>query len=306
METNTQKTSSIILSHQRVAFESLLRIANATFFIQRKSFPLRPRSNTLIVGPSGSGKTHVARAVAAACNVPYLSITAGNWLLLGSGNRGGKATWPLVCQFLRKNYSAEGVVILIDEVDKISSSATSSWDDHLRSELYGLLDLSIPEGISDSDGDMLDPSAVEKAQEVLSERCLLISAGAFQHIFEQRAQPKVGFGTEPEGASQEPDLNELAQTIPRELANRFRSQLILLPPLKEADYRAMLQSVATKMPTHFQQTFLRMGNARMREAMRCRQGCRFLEELILDVVMEERSQLITEQRQEIAVPPLSL
>ena len=50
----------------------------------------------------------------------------------------------------------------------------------------------------------------------------------------------------------------------------------------------MLESTAEKVPSYLRDTFLLLGWDRIVEAARQQQGCRFLEELMLDTILRER------------------
>ena len=65
----------------------------------------------------------------------------------------------------------------------------------------------------------------------------------------------------------------------------------MLPPLSETDYRAMLETTAEKVPAYLRETFLRIGRERIVKAAANHQGCRFLEEVLLDTILFEREQL---------------
>ena len=284
----------MILEHQRAAFEKLVSVGSACFSSQRKTLPIKLRTNTLLIGPSGSGKSHLARAAAKALGAECLVLSAAEWILLGCSARGGAATWPLIHEFLSNNYKAEGVVIFLDEIDKIGGGGIgglargdSSWDNHLRTEVYTLLDFSLPVGLRDEEGNDLDDS-LERPQEVLSNRCFIIAAGAFQDLWDRRSRPTLGFGENTATADEPVDLTHLLEALPVELTNRFRSGLVVLPQLVESDYRRILEMVGAEVPHYLRDTFMRLGYRRIPEALACRQGCRFAEELLLDTIMQER------------------
>ncbi len=278
----------MIYEHQRPAFNKLLTVAKACFAVQRQTLPIRVRTNTLIIGPSGTGKTHMAQAVATELGAEFLSVSVADWILLGCSGRGGSPTWPLIARFLRRNSQKMGLVIFVDEIDKIGGNST--WETFLRTEIYSLLDLKIPTGLNDGEDNVLTPHELAQAQDVFTNRSLLLAAGAFQDIWEKRGRPKLGFGAI--GTTQEAtDLNQLAATLPREATNRFRSDLIVLPELRECDYQRMLEQSAEKIPVYFRETFLKLGYQRIPGAVACRQGCRFLEELMLDTIIEEKNLL---------------
>lgn len=278
----------MIYDYQLAAFDKLLSVAKACFAIQRHTLPIRPRTNTLIIGPSGTGKTHLARAVAAELEAEFLSVSVAEWILLGCTGRGGTPSWPVIVGFLKRNHKKSGLVLFVDEIDKVSGG--TAWETLLRAETFSLLDLRIPTGLNDEDGTSLSDDELAKAQDVLSNRTLVLAAGAFQHIWEDRSRPTVGFGSVVTN-TQETNLNHLAATLPRELVNRFRSDVIVLPQLQECDYRRMLEQSAEAVPVYLRNTFLRLGNQRIHGAVACQQGCRFLEELMLDTIIEEKSLL---------------
>jgi len=281
--------SHLILDHQRAAFNELLAIGRACFAINWKEMPLRPRTNTLVIGPSGSGKTFLARELARELDVPFLHIAVSEWIPLGSSERGSKQTWPVIFNFLRKNSTKPGVIIFLDELDKLFGETT--WIRYLQTECYGLLDLQPPSSCDDEEEG--SPAHI-KVTTMLQTRTLIVGAGAFQHLWDRPPKPALGFGAEAPKPVRA-DLSRLAHTLPREFVNRFRSRLVVLPQLEEGDYRRMLKQTAPLVPLYLRNTFSRIGAERIHEAVRCRQGCRFVEEVLLDTLIAERAA--------VSVPP---
>lgn len=285
---STSDSPPPILNHQRRVFDYLLSVGHACFGVQRNTLPVKLKTNSLVIGPTGSGKTFLAKAVASELGVPILILSASNWVLLGCSERGAEVTWRTIFNFLSRNTKSSGLVIFLDELDKIAGS--SSWDVHLRVEIFNLLDLIIPEGLKDEDGDLFGSSSCAAARDVLMNRTLIIAAGAFQHIWEQRAQSVIGF-SEPTTESSPPTSQDLVQTLPRELVNRFAGRFSILPPLRHTDYLSMLEDTAARVPSYLRQTFLRLGSEKILEAISMQQGCRFLEELMLNTILAERAHL---------------
>ena len=275
----------MILNYQLTVFKRLLDVARAYFAIDQHSFPVKPRSNSLIIGPSGSGKTHIAKQVAASLEVPFLHLSVGEWMLLGGSQRGSAATWSTISSFLNKNKKAKGAVIFVDELDKVSNA--SSWETFLRAELFQLLDMHIPVGLSDRDSGHIEDIDIKSSQDLLANRTLIIGAGAFQSLWEDRQRPTVGFNVEKYRADK-PTLNELTKLLPRELVNRFRSELLILPELCEAEYLDILLQLSQNIPQYVRDIFEQLGRERLQEAARLHQGCRFFEELMLDCVLAEQ------------------
>ena len=298
MSKNQSGTSSekgrIIFAHQRHAFERLVEIARACFFTSRETLPVSIRANSLIIGPSGSGKSFLARAVAdhiGEVGVPFLDLSISDWVLLGNSERGGINTWPAIARFLQANRRKEGVIIFVDELQHAWGDC--AYERFLRVELFSLFDLRLPHGLSAKIDDEIGertfaPSDLAEIQDVLSNRTMIIGAGAFQEIWERQDTKPVGFHSL--GAAMEiPTLTNLAETLPTELINRFRSELLILRPLELHDYESMLEVTARLVPSYLRETFLRLGYERLPEVTRLRQGTRYLEELMLDTLLEERA-----------------
>src|SRR5690606_11599771 len=103
--------------------------------------------------------------------------------------------------------------------------------------------------------------------------------------------PSIGFRHDYTTPQMMPTLRTLSETLPTELINRFRSELLILRPLEIRDYEEMLKTTAQMVPVYLRETFLRLGLARLKEVARLRQGTRFLEELMLDTLASERGAL---------------
>ena len=138
-----------LFHYQESAFQELLRTAEAFFEPRWHDFSVKPRFSRLVVGPSGAGKTHIVRALAKHLGIPLFSIDVSNWVLLcASGAERNGETWHHICNFVSKNDKG---IIFLDELDKLGRSgdrADSAWNQHLRVELYSLLDGRIPAGLS--------------------------------------------------------------------------------------------------------------------------------------------------------------
>lgn len=283
----TSDSAPFILPHQYAAFQRLTAIGRACFAVHRKTIPVRIRTNTLIVGETGSGKTYLAQAVARELGVPFLPLALSNWVILSGTDRGAQTTWVAIAEFLYRNRKALGVVIFLDEIDK-HRRPTSSWDQQTQVESFLLLDGRLPRFLKDEEGDLLRDDKLTAIQEVLANRTYIAAAGAFQHLWESRAQTRIGFG-EPRGAVSMPTPDELAQTLPREIVNRMSGELVILPPLHESDYLHMLEAIAPQVPSYLRQTFERIGLEKIPAAIKMRQGCRFVEDVMLQTLLTERA-----------------
>jgi hypothetical protein len=275
--------SPLIFDHQQSAFQKLRRAGNVCFSPLRSNLPMQPRTNSLLIGPSGSGKSYLARAVAESFGFECKALTVAEWMLLGSGSKGAQRTWNAIFDFLLKNHSKKGAVIFLDEVDKLTGS--SDWVQHLRVEVFRLLDLSVPPDLIDGDDNRHSRTTFNEVEEFLKRRTFIIAAGAFQSIWDEGGKQIGGFGGE--RPTESPSQELLSRHLARELINRFRSDVVILEPLGVADYESMLLSSAEKMPRHLQEQFLLMGEQRIACAINNKQGVRFLEELVADVLAEE-------------------
>jgi len=284
-------SSPLILRHQQSAFETLLAIGRACFAVQRATIPVDLKTASLMIGPSGSGKTFLASAIAkelGAGGSAFLPLAISNWVILTGSDRGAQTTWVAIVEFLRRNRHAPGVVIFIDEIDKALNQ--SSYDRQAFVESLLLLDGTVPRHVKASDGITLSERDLAAAQDVLQNRTFLIAAGAFQHLWEANAKPKIGFQNSGSNFWQ-PSSNELSKILGAELVGRFRGKLVVLRPLEEPDYVAMLESTATRVPPYLRESFRRIGRAKISSAVESRQGCRFLEETMLDAILYERSRV---------------
>lgn len=286
---STNPTQPLIYPYQRPAFERLCAIARAYIHTNFERLPIRPRGNVFIVGPSGTGKTHLAEQIAtgAGMDLAYLPISVSEWIVMGANQRSAPSTWPTIWQFLLGSAKKEGCVIFLDELDKIGTIKTQGeWVRYQTTEAFFLLDRRIPRNLNDPDGDRLSESQISQAEEVLRTKTLILAGGAFQSIWD--SPDPIGFGTVPGISSQKPDLKRLSEHIPPELSRRFSSYLITLPPLQESDYLDMLGQILPTLPDHWRSPYERMARAGITEAARLGQGPRYFEELLLEVVVQER------------------
>lgn len=288
----------LIFDHQQSAFQKLRRVGSVCFSSLRSNLPMQPRTNSLLIGPSGSGKSYLARAVAESFGLECKSLTVAEWMLLGSGSKGAQRTWNAIFDFLLKNHSKKGAVIFLDEVDKLTGN--TDWVQHLRLEVFRLLDLTVPPDLIDEDDNRHARTTFSEVEEFLKRRTLIIAAGAFQSLWDAGNKQIGGFGgdTKPDSPSQE----LLSQHLPKELINRFRSDIVILEPLGIADYESMLLASAEKMPAHFQEQFLSLGERRIPGAIKNKQGVRFLEELLADVIAEDHPEPAVQTSDKIQTP----
>lgn len=288
-ESPSQNKATLIYHYQKPAFDRLCAIARACLNVTKPAIGLKLRTSFLLIGPSGCGKTFLAHAIADEMQVPFLSISVSDWILLGCSNRGAAATWPTIVEFLERSKQGQGAIIFIDELDKCYHD--SNWNAFLRSEIFSLCDRRVQKNINDMDGDRITASRIEAAREFLENKTIILAGGAFQGLWEDRARPSVGF-LPPPAASDLPGLSDLVRSLPRELINRFSSEIFVLPELTAPDYRQMLEAVAGQVAEAWRPRFREMGHSRIEQAVRDKKGARFLEEVLLAAIVEERGSVV--------------
>lgn len=288
MDQNQSEDETIlIMPHQELQFRKLCAIGRVAFHFDAKQFPLSLRTNIMVTGPSGSGKTHISREVARSLNVPYLYISISEWVLLGCSNRGAEQTWPRIIKFILTSCKKNGALIILDEIDKLHGS--NEWVNYQRTEVFSLLDRQIPTALQENDDLITSEDDKNKVKSFLRHKIMIIGVGAFQQIWDNQSKTTMGFIQDSVGGA--PDLAHLATSLPRELVNRFSSNLITLPPLRINDYQAMLQRIASGMPVLWKTKFEAFANEKISEACRLQQGPRFFEELLLEMVVREKLEI---------------
>jgi DNA polymerase III delta prime subunit len=277
----------VILPYQKPIFDRLCTIARACLYVDRKSITaLKLRANFLLLGPTGTGKTFLAKEVAREMQVPFLTVSVSDWIILGGSSRGSSVTWPNIVNFIKKNRNKKGAIIFVDELDKCGHD--SNWNAFLRSEIFSLCDSRTPLGLNDLDDDDRIDANIEEVESFLSHKTMIIGGAAFQSIWEDQSAPVLGFNPEPSSPNP-PQLHDLAKHLPRELINRFSSEIFILPTLTKNDYRSMIETMAENISDTWKKRFLELGLARLDQAVRDQKGARYPEEILLAAIVAERS-----------------
>lgn len=285
-ESNIPTNNPVILRFQQSTYDRLCAVARACLNVDRSSIKcLKIRACFLLIGPTGSGKTHLARALAREMQVPFLSISVSDWIILGGSNRGSFTTWPTIMDFIDKSKDQRGAIIFLDELDKCHHD--SNWNSFLRSEIFSLCDSRVPLGIQDMDSDAIEGSRISETENFLTNKTMIIAGAAFQGIWDKQSAPTMGFNPTRK-TCENPELPDLAKVLPRELINRFSSEVFMLPELTTNDYRAMVETMAEMVPEVWRGRFLELGIARLDLAANHQKGARYLEEILLAAIVEER------------------
>lgn len=283
-----------ILPHQNKVYDRLIEVGGAFLAAARNSH-CKIRGHTLLLGPSGTGKSHLASCVSTELKIPLISVSVGEWSLLGSNRKSSSATWSTLWKFLKENRTGSGAVIFLDEIDKVSMS--SEWTTYLRLEVFMLLDGKIPNGLLDDD-ETIDSGELRAVGEFLREHCFILGAGAFQDLLESREKPALGF-QRPDNKQDSIHLDQLSKILPRELTNRFRSEVLALPTLSAADYLSILNATEELLPEHLREIFIEVGRRSIPGAVRDQKGVRMLEEVLLESQILKRKGVVIPRAEQL-------
>jgi len=279
--------AQLALPHQIDVFNTLLDRAKLYFEHRWLDLPIRPRFHSLIAGPTGIGKTTIASqlplqlASSVLLETAFLRISVPEWMPMGAHNRGSAETFPMI---LRRLESVKNLVLFLDEIDKLWDTNTS-WQDYARAELYDLLDGKIPAGINVQDDFNTSSGATPRLVNLvrkLGRNTFVVAAGTFQAHWETAIRNPIGFADN--SSSQIPSslsADEIARRLPRELINRFHTEILTLRPLDHADYIELARSTASRLPTWIQAEFKGIAASKIDQAFESQKGCRFVEEVLL-------------------------
>jgi SpoVK/Ycf46/Vps4 family AAA+-type ATPase len=277
--------ATTIFPHQREVFDRLRATAQAYFLGDWQQLSIQPRWARLLVAPTGTGKSHLVRAVAAACQARFFQVSFGNWIPTGCSRAQGRQTVQSLVDALVGN---ERTVLLIDEIDKVAEE--TSWTAYLRSELYSILDGQFPAGTQFADEMELHARRREAAaRRRLRVGCWIVGVGTWQSLWDRRTTGSIGFH---ESSAAAPlALDALSGTIPRETLNRFSSDLVIMSSMTAADYQAALVATARELPDELQDRFFARASKRITTAVQNGSGCRFLEEVLAELFVEDAATL---------------
>lgn len=239
-----------------------------------------------MVGPTGTGKTAVASMAAESVAASMLRVSAPNWMPAGANNRGTRETISVIAEHVTRN---NRTILFADEIDKlIDRGGDTSWKSYIFGELFDLLDGRWPCGLTlpETDDDSPDPT-IESLTEKFQNTVFVLAAGTFQSWFDGAGTRRsMGFGAQTNSETDELSADIVAENLPRELANRFNSQLIRLPELRADDYHRIARETADKLPLRMRASFLIEVKRLIPGAIAAKKGVRFLEEAILETLMK--------------------
>lgn len=286
----TTKNNTVLSPQQQAVLTRLLPVAKIATNGSMAGLPVQPRTHSLVIGPSGGGKSHLARSLGERLGLPVLVINVSSWVVLSARNE--PWTFSVICQWL--DSLQRGGILVLDEVDKLHGP--SDWIAYIRHEAHDLLDGIIPlaarlppvptddpwDTLSDIPQLLIDREVLEKR---LKERVFILACGAWQSSWRDNTR-KLGF-TQEQSFVDLPGHEQILQSIEPELRQRFRNEVLWLPPMCKTDY----QSVSSDISKHLRNplarnTWNRLSGAAIEEAVAAGLGFRVFEELMLSVLLK--------------------
>jgi SpoVK/Ycf46/Vps4 family AAA+-type ATPase len=308
----TNKTLTILSPQQEEVLRQILPIAKIATSGTVANLPVRPRTHTLIAGPSGAGKSHIAREIGRQLGIPTMVINVSSWVVLSARNE--PWTYSEICSWLDANGSAGGILVL-DEIDKLTSEGDSSWLGHIILEIHDLLDSVIPLAVRlpnqpETDAWECAPSSIpdDQVRTMLSARLrnkvFILGCGAWQCAWVGMAKRKIGFGRDVPDTGL-PGARQILEMMKPELRQRFRNAICWLPPMTGEDYHTVSARIEAELPEPcMRETWNRLATPMIRQAMDGGLGMRVFEELMLSVLLESPGHPAHSVQKRPSCPPL--
>lgn len=284
------------LVHQQEALNEITARAKAYFAGNWRSLPIRPRWHSLVCGPTGVGKTALAVLAAESVGASLLRISAPGWMPAGAHQRGTRESITVIAEHLARH---DRTLLVIDEMDKLvdggsavgsggsSTGGSDSWRGYIRGEIYDLTDGRWPSGLKPPDDEDCNEIPIDFLTNKLQENVFILGIGTFQAWYDHASSHRpMGFGAEIDASLPHITADVVADRIPRELANRFNSDLIKLSGLQPEDYQRIAREAEEKLPVHLQRPFRAEVHKRLQGAIESQKGVRFLEECVMQILKQ--------------------
>jgi SpoVK/Ycf46/Vps4 family AAA+-type ATPase len=284
-------TASKPAAYQQAVYEELRELARDYFDFHWHDLPVRPRTAVLLAAASGAGKTFLARHLAAELRLPLLDLQYANWVVTGATSRGAARTLALLYRFVQEN---EKGVILFDEIDKLGvDDGGSDWTRAVHIEAFSVLDKRIVDGVIEAIAQDPDQSTLILTRKELQQKFVrgffLIGCGAWQELWSDKAT--AGFTAASSPVRSRPSSKHLLSTLRPEILNRFRSDILIIPPLTRTEYWQLLNETLARLPRQFQEPMEQTARDTIEHAIEMRKGFRWVEEVLTGAIrMLRRSQ----------------
>lgn len=248
--------------------------------------PMKPRTSSLIVGPSGMGKSHLARELARDAGLPFWEADVASWIVLGA--KSGNQTLQSLVKWIVNRKSG---LIFLDELDKLN--AQGEWTNAIRLEIHDLIDGRLPDGAIDVSGttqleEFTDDQEkfVRKTmikvdvEEKLKNSFMIVGAGAWQQAWQSHGQ-EIGFhqGQVVRPLAGRIERKQIKESITPEILQRFRSEILFLNPMTEADYLHAMTSLSARLPDNQRFRFAELAIKSIPSAVEEGLGMRIFEEV---------------------------
>lgn len=276
------------LGHQKAALAEIVARARAYFSANTyalKCLPIQPRWATILCAPTGSGKTALALMAAQAESVEasFLRVSIPGWMPCGAHQRGTRETIRVIAEHVGRNART---FLVLDEIDKLIATTGDSWQSYIRGEIYELLDGRWPTGLHEVEDANENEVPIGTLTDKLKDSVFILSIGTFQGWFDSaNARRTIGFGDTADITTEEISAEQVAELMPRELANRHNGTIVRLPELMAADYHRIAHEIISKLPEQMRKPFRVEVEQRIQGAIEAKKGVRFLEEALTAVLV---------------------
>lgn len=273
------------LDHQEKALKKIVDRARTFYAGTWRGLTIQPRCSSLTVAPTGVGKTTIAFIAAECVGAKTLRISAPGWMPAGAHQRGTKETISVIAGAVAAN---DRTLLVIDEICKIAG-AENPWLNYVRGEILDLTDGRWPTGLNLSeinDESEAHDVTIDELTVKLRETVFILGIGTFQVFFDSaNARRTIGFDRNNKAERDELSAEIIAGMLPRELANRFNSDLIQIPELRAEDYHRIARKVEESLPKTMRRLFREQVGLKIDGAIESKKGVRFLEEAVMAVLV---------------------
>ncbi len=196
--------------------------------------PIEPRLFPLICAPTGAGKSMLVKILAQDLGAHYLRMQRGDMAPQGASRM--RATVFTILDALVQH---ELVLLHLDELDKFTvdqgaPTPSTEWGAGIFSDVWSLLDGSLPFATYLATEDRVRPAGVTVTLELLQRRArsglFVVGSGTWQGVFTKARRPPMGFGAGTPETQQEVGVEAIiaARVISPELLARFNSDIQIL------------------------------------------------------------------------------
>jgi SpoVK/Ycf46/Vps4 family AAA+-type ATPase len=265
----------ILTKSQEVALDLLTERAEAFFEKAGAGCCIKPRFNSLLIAPTGCGKTTLVQKLAKRVDAGVFAVSCAAWNVEASRQQPSTLK-----QLVEKICKYERLIVLIDEVDKWTSTDENSWVRFVSAEIWSTLDRKVEADLYFKDAE--HQAALKKR---LEECVYFIGAGTFEKIFAMAVKRTCVFAGNKETFSNQEILELIRehQCVSPELLSRFSTEPIVLRYPDLAETADLLRRTGLKELADRAEIVLEPSDIDWTGA-----GMRTLEQWAADLIIEER------------------